>query len=152
MKTFYGTKKVMAGAMSRLEYNTYRGWTVPDDGNGNDAGYLVEYLDGGQPNHPDHTGYISWSPKEQFDAAYQETDCMNFGHALIVLKAGGRVARNGWNGKHMFVEMKHGNNDGPSQRYFVINHPTGVRDAWFPSVSDCLAEDWGIVWPQYPKI
>ena len=35
-------------------------------------GYLVEYTDGGKPSDPRHTGYISWSPKEQFDKAYAE--------------------------------------------------------------------------------
>ncbi|MCV4287884.1 hypothetical protein OH708_08205 [Pseudomonas capsici] len=67
---FIGSKIVTALAMSRLAYNEYRGWTLPADENGADEGYLVEYTDGGQPNHPDHTGYISWSPKAQFDAGY----------------------------------------------------------------------------------
>lgn len=34
-------------------------------------GYLVEYQDGGKPNHPDYEGYISWSPKDVFEKAYQ---------------------------------------------------------------------------------
>ena len=36
-------------------------------------GYLVEYPLVGEddkPNHPQHEGYISWSPKEAFEAAY----------------------------------------------------------------------------------
>ena len=32
---------------------------------------MVEYLDGGQANHPDHNGYISWSPKDVFERAYK---------------------------------------------------------------------------------
>lgn len=71
MKMHYvGTKIVIALTMTRLAYNEYRGWALPADENGEDPGYLVEYTDGGAPNHPDHAGYISWSPKEQFDAAY----------------------------------------------------------------------------------
>ncbi|MGO1272304.1 MAG: hypothetical protein ACTMK5_11030, partial [Pseudomonas helleri] len=64
---FIGTKVVLALAMTRLAYNVYRGWELPADENGDDDGYLVEYTDGGAPNHPDHAGYISWSPKAQFD-------------------------------------------------------------------------------------
>lgn len=70
LQHFVGTKLVKSKAMSRLEYVSYRGWELPADEDGNDAGYLVEYLDGGKPNHPDHEGYISWSPKEQHENAY----------------------------------------------------------------------------------
>lgn len=67
---YIGTKIILALAMTRLAYNEYRGWDLPADENGADEGYLVEYQDGGKPNHSGHAGYISWSPKEQFDAAY----------------------------------------------------------------------------------
>lgn len=67
---YIGTKLVIALAMTRLTYNQYRGWELPANEDGNDDGYLVEYTDGGAPNHPDHAGYISWSPKAQFDAGY----------------------------------------------------------------------------------
>lgn len=63
-------KKVKRIPMTRMEYNVYRGWELPENENGADEGYLVEYLDGGKPNHPKHQGYISWSPKEQFDKGY----------------------------------------------------------------------------------
>lgn len=72
MKKFIGCKVVKAEPMKRDNYNFYRGFNYPDHENGNDDGYLVEYLDGGKPNHPDHEGYISWSPKEQFDNAYHD--------------------------------------------------------------------------------
>lgn len=71
MNTYIGTKIINATPMNRADYNFYRGWSLPADENGADEGYLVEYLDGGKPNHPDHAGYISWSPKEQFDNAYE---------------------------------------------------------------------------------
>ncbi|QDR69231.1 hypothetical protein [Pseudomonas sp. BJP69] len=67
---YIGTKLIFALAMTRLAYNDYRGWDLPTGEDGADEGYLVEYQDGGKPNHPGHAGYISWSPKEQFDAAY----------------------------------------------------------------------------------
>jgi hypothetical protein len=67
---YTGTKQLKAMPMTRLDYNVYRGWSLPADENGADDGYLVEYTDGGAPNHPAHTGYVSWSPKAQFEAAY----------------------------------------------------------------------------------
>ena len=72
MKTFIRTKIIRATPMSRQAYNDLRGWTVPADEDGNDDGYLVEYLDGGKPNVVGFDGYVSWSPKMQFEAAYIE--------------------------------------------------------------------------------
>ena len=72
MQRFIGTKVILARALSRGEYNTYRGWTPPAGEDQSVKGYLVEYTDGGTPNDPRHAGYISWSPKEQFDNAYRE--------------------------------------------------------------------------------
>lgn len=65
-------KEVLARPMNRLSYNALRGWEVPANENPVDEGYLVEYLDGGAPNHPDFAGYISWSPKEVFERGYAE--------------------------------------------------------------------------------
>lgn len=70
MKTFIGTKVINATPMNRADYNAFRGWLLPVNENGADEGYLVEYTDGGKPNHPDFEGYVSWSPQEQFEAAY----------------------------------------------------------------------------------
>ncbi|HCA5286177.1 TPA: hypothetical protein MW252_002273 [Acinetobacter nosocomialis] len=57
--------------MSRGEYNEYQGWQIPENENPNDPGYLIEYKDGGKANHPNHEGYISWSPKDIFEHSYQ---------------------------------------------------------------------------------
>jgi len=73
MKQYIGTKIVLASPMARGEYNAYRGWTPPEGEDQAVDGYLVEYQDGGQPNDSRHGGYISWSPKAAFDAAYVET-------------------------------------------------------------------------------
>lgn len=70
VKTYVGTKVVHAAPLSRGDYNKLRGWEVPVDENPEDEGYLVEYVDGGKPNHPSFTGYISWSPKDVFEKSY----------------------------------------------------------------------------------
>lgn len=70
-KLYIGVKLVEAQPMNRAEYTVYRGWALPIDEKGEDEGYLIVYQDGGKPNHPNHIGYITWSPKEQFDNAYQ---------------------------------------------------------------------------------
>ena len=67
---YRGVKHVYATPMTLAEYNNYRGRDMPAN---DKAGYLVEYTDGGSPNHPEHQGYISWSPAEVFANAYQRS-------------------------------------------------------------------------------
>lgn len=157
---YIGTKVVIAQPMSRLAYNQYRNWELPANENGSDAGYLVEYTDGGAPNHPGHAGYISWSPKPQFDNAYRATAGMTFGLAIEALKLGQRVQRAGWNGKGMFVyyvpageypartgvALEHfGDALVPYNPYFAIKNVDDTVSTWVPSINDCLAEDWAII-------
>ena len=71
MQQYTGTKVIKAKEMSRGEYNKLRGWVTPSDENPEDAGYLVEYVGQGNPNHADFSNYISWSPKQVFEEAYK---------------------------------------------------------------------------------
>lgn len=157
---FIGTKIILALAMTRLAYNDYRGWALPADENGADEGYLVEYADGGAPNHPGHAGYISWSPKEQFDNAYRPTSGMSFGLAIEALKLGKRVARAGWNGKGMFLYLikgselqsglKYGFGEYIGEPEFVSTICMKTADnklvaGWLASQTDVLADDWQLI-------
>ncbi|MBL4761760.1 MAG: DUF2829 domain-containing protein [Gammaproteobacteria bacterium] len=157
---YIGTKLVAAFAMSRLEYNHYRDWDLPDDEGGSDAGFLIEDINGGATNHPDHEGYISWSPTVVFEQTYQPKTNMNFGHAIEFLKRGKKLCRAGWNGKNMFIFLTEGrdvpNNKERSFALFdgdtvtVCSH-IDMRTAdgsfatgWLASQADMLADDWMI--------
>lgn len=156
MEKYIGTKTVSAKAMTRQEYNDLRGWPVPEDENPADKGYLIEYVDGGQANHPDYAGYISWSPEGVFERAYRPTTNMTFGDALVKLKEGKRVARSGWNGKGMFVYLVPANSykaqtdaardcfgdEVPYNPYMAIKNVDHTVSTWVPSVNDALADDW----------
>ena len=153
MKTFIGTKIVNATPMNRADYNEYRNWVLPANEEGSDDGYLVEYTDGGKANDSRHAGYISWSPKAQFDAAYRETSGLTFGLAIEALKKGAKVARAGWNGKGMWLSLVtswSGNVDPDSEQYQLLNF-IAMRTAqadivpWLASQTDMLAEDWLIL-------
>jgi hypothetical protein len=90
---------------------------------------------------------------------------MNFGQAIEALKLGSKVAREGWNGKGMFIYLVRGSlvnelrgeaathvgqpKEGDAQ---VINSHIEMKAAdgsivvgWFASQTDILAEDWVIV-------
>lgn len=154
MEKYIGTKMVKAAPMTRGAYNEYRGWAIPADENPSDEGYLIEYPD----------GYISWSPKTQFEDTYRDCMGMTFGIALELLKKGVKVAREGWNGKGMFIVCQKGYPQGiPCNKqtadawgmnegdlfvcnpYLQIKNVDSSHSMWVPSIGDCLAEDWVIV-------
>ena len=89
---------------------------------------------------------------------------MNFGIALDLLKKGVKVAREGWNGKDMFVVYQKGYPDGipcnvqtakawgmnegdlfKCEPYLQIKMVNGSHAMWVPSINDVLAEDWNVV-------
>ena len=154
---YIGTKLINAEPMTRAEYNVFRGWELPADENGEDEGYLVEYLDGGKPNTTTHAGYVSWSPKEQFDKAYRQTAGMPFGLAVEATKMGKKVARHGWNGKGMFLIyiFPYINNQysviekdgivGTLAPYIAMKTADNQLVPWLASQTDILADDWLIV-------
>ena len=158
MSRYIGTKIVNAAPLARGEYNALRGWETPADENPEDAGYLVEYLDGGKPNHREFTGYIAWSPADVFAKAYRPNPGMTFGQALELLKAGGRVARAGWNGKGMFIFLVPGSTFKVNRPPLLGIYPEGTEVnycphidmktadgkvvPWLASQTDVLAEDW----------
>jgi hypothetical protein len=160
MKQHIGVKLINATPMDRKTYNELRGWEVPVNENPADDGYLVEYVDGGQSNHPDFIGYISWSPADVFDRAYRPVEGMTFGLAIEALKQGKKVSRAGWNGKGMFVYYVPANSypvqtgaakshfgEGamvPYNAYMAIKNVDNTVSTWVPSVNDVLAEDWSI--------
>lgn len=69
-KTYVGIKVIHATPMKRIDYLNLRGWTLPANENGEDEGYLVQYADQDNSNLEGFTGYVSWSPKDVFEAAY----------------------------------------------------------------------------------
>lgn len=95
---------------------------------------------------------------------------LNFGQALEALKQGKRVAREGWNGKGMFIFkqvpanvgiqyvpnmqslpsdvkdefVKRGNNLNYSNQMCIVKEDNTI-DSWVASSSDTFAEDWIIL-------
>lgn len=153
-KTYIGTKVVKGTPMTRGDYNHLRGWAIPVGENPSDAGYLVEYMDGGPANHPAYHNYISWSPAAVFEKAYLPAeDGLTFSQALELLKSGARVSRAGWNGAGQFVFMMDQN--GQAYVFKGEHEPLGlapvlalknaqnvVQPGWVPSQGDMFAKDW----------
>ena len=77
---------------------------------------------------------------------------LTFSEALDIIKQGHKIARQGWNGKGLWLELQ--TPDAHSKMtlpYIYINYPEdakttpGARVPWLASQTDLLAEDWGIV-------
>ena len=155
MSHYIGVKEILAVPMTRGKYNVYQGWKLPDDQNGDDTGYLVEYVGSGNPCHKNHKDYISWSPTDVFEAAYKKTNGMTFGLAIEVMKKGFRVCRTGWNGKGIFLGISHPGMHNFMTQAFIYIDTTGLatdnpdaakcRVPWLASQTDMLADDWEVV-------
>lgn len=128
------------------------------------AGYAVVYED----------GYRSWSPAVTFHAAYRQSDGLTFGLALEVLKKGFKIAREGWNGKGMWLSLS-GPLEGrqiPSASFWSANNAKYASEqeggtanvlpcitmktadgsilmGWLASQTDMFASDWVIVDDSY---
>lgn len=86
---------------------------------------------------------------------------MDFSAALTCLKMGDAVARDGWNGKRMFlylvgegnypaqtgVAKAHWGDDAlvPYTPYIAIKSVSGLVTPWVASQTDLLADDWTTV-------
>ena len=89
---------------------------------------------------------------------------LDLSEALKQVKAGKRIARDGWNGKGMFVVYQKaypqgipcnkqtaqawGLNEGDlfkCEPYLQIKMANGSHSMWVPSINDVLAEDWHVI-------
>mgnify|MGYP003601190486 FL=1 len=145
-------------AMTRQEYNDLRGWQLPENENGSDAGYLIEDSEGEQ-NTDKFKGFVQWLPKSEFERKYiVESDekhpkedepkdmpvaTVDFGSAVYALKQGKKVARSGWNGKGMYIRYVPTTNS--LNEHLEIKNVKDTFDTWVPSISDLLAEDWVVL-------
>lgn len=136
MKTYIGTEILNAKPMTRGDYNALRGWTLPVDENGADEGYLTD----------NGAGHLQWQPRAVFEDAFAPFDGMDFGMAIAALKMGKRVARAGWNGKGMWLQL-HSRSALPPKHLPYIEMKTADDKIvpWLASQTDMLAEDWTIV-------
>lgn len=142
LKEYTYNAKVQVRPIKLGEYNLYRGWEISADDNPDDDGFLCLREDGS----------ATWVPKDLFlnthvDGAYHSVSGMSFGAAMEVLKAGGKVARPGWNGTGMHLEAQFPDkNSKVTFPYLVMTIPgceEGVRRLpWQPAQVDIFQDDW----------
>ena len=68
---------------------------------------------------------------------------MNFGQAIEMLKSGKKVAREGWNGKNMYLELQRPDEHSKmTLPYIYMRTAQGDFVPWLASQTDMLSEDW----------
>lgn len=80
---------------------------------------------------------------------------MNFGRAIEAIKDGERVARKGWNGKGIFIELQMPDENSKMTSPYIFIDTTGLqtdnanapksRVPWLASQTDMLADDWSVI-------
>jgi hypothetical protein len=80
---------------------------------------------------------------------------MTFGEALEALKQGKRVAREGWNGKGIFLELQVPDLFSKMTHPYIYIDTTGLQTTnekapkslvpWLASQTDMLSSDWEVV-------
>jgi hypothetical protein len=78
---------------------------------------------------------------------------MNFSATLDALKEGKKVARSGWNGKNMWLQLQRPDQHSKmTHPYIYIEYPDGhpayphgCKVPWLASQTDLMAEDWQVV-------
>ena len=71
---------------------------------------------------------------------------MTFSEALTLIKHHAPMAREGWNGKNMFVKIQCPDDQSfMTLPYLYLEYPDGRRVPWLASQTDLLADDWFVV-------
>lgn len=132
LTTCVGINVVDAEPMNKGVFNESQGWPALEE-YFKEAGYKVIYDD----------GYISWCPKEIFESRYRTIFDMAYPMALHMAMLGFGIARNGWNGKGMYVVYIPGTVT--LNPHLEIKNVDGTFSTWVPSINDNLADDWILV-------
>ena len=128
------------------------------------GGYYVVYEDGYKSFSPADAfekGYVSLSSQSDCDQEQPRSKIFSFSEAIYELKAGKKVAREGWNGKGMYLFLigsdmsrfgiggwtfTNGINDNMECLPFIAMKTVNDKAVpWLASQTDMLAEDWIIV-------
>ena len=145
LKRYLGVKEVFATPMTAQAAGEILNRpidTTNADAEGN--GYLVTYKD----------GYRSWSPKAQFEEANRPATGMTFGMAIEAMRKGHKVARKGWNGRGIFIELQVPDEHSKMTHPYIFIDTTGLqtdnpdapknRVPWLASQTDMLSDDWAV--------
>jgi hypothetical protein len=151
MKIYMGINSVKAEPMKMSEYTVRQGIEIPEWQQDDAEGYLIRHS----------TGDESWVTREMFLCTYRPVDMMCFSGALFCLKRGMKVAREGWNGKGMFIFKVPGSRFAVNRPPLLGIYPEGTEIdyqdhidmktadgtivPWLCSQSDMMADDWMII-------
>lgn len=134
MKTYIGTKQIEAKPIKLGKYNDHRGWIIPPDEDPERDGFLITYPD----------GYVSWSPKEAFEAAYRKNGELDFGMALFLLKQGKKIRLPYWSEDVFLTIQEPDDNSKMTHPYIYVTSRFGLVP-WVATQVEMLSEKWSVI-------
>ena len=140
MEKFRRVEEIEADQMTRESYNELRGWTVPEDENGADEGFIIISLNS-KSNVEGFEGYVSWVTAEQFEQmttsdATVVTEEGSLSWAIENAREGELVRRPSWTQDTPSVQY----NDEADELVRIFS--AGTVAPWRPSQPDMLTNDW----------
>lgn len=152
IKAFAGENIMKLPEFSALKVFTLEGPMIASHGD-----YIIKGIKGEfYPCKPDvfRATYDDYYTEE--DEACDDEDCegVDFGTALMLMKTGEKMCREGWNGKNIFIALKEPEPGSDMTHSYIYIDTTGLetdnpkapknRVPWLASQTDMLAEDWCI--------
>lgn len=87
-------------------------------------------------------------PQKAFHTTIDQMNRLTFGQAIEAVKAGDAVAREGWNGKGMWIALQvPDDNSKMTLPYIYMRTVQADLVPWLASQTDMLAIDWCVVVP-----
>ena len=152
IKAFAGGNIKKLPEFPALKVSTLEGPMIASHGD-----YIIKGIKGEfYPCKPDvfRATYDDYYNEE--DEACDDEDCegVDFGTALMLMKTGEKMCREGWNGKNIFIALKEPEPGSDMTYPYIYIDTTGLetdnpkapkdRVPWLASQTDMLAEDWCI--------
>lgn len=153
------TEEVLSFAEGNACYSPNEGLiiaTLEGEMHASDGDYIIKGVNGEfYPCKPDIFAktYDEYHEKEERNFEPEDNfKGVDFGTALMLMKTGEKMCREGWNGKNIFIALKEPEPGSDMTHSFIYVDSTGVetdnplaqkiRVPWLPGQADMLAEDW----------
>ena len=138
MKKYIGTKVIHAEPATQGDFRYTKAVavdpeTAKHDGD-NTPGYMVIYED----------GYVSWSPKDVFEAAYRPSDGCPFGMALEAVKKGNGMRLPQWAPDVTIRAQFPDEHSKMTAPYLYVESRFG-RVPWKETMIELFSDNWQIV-------
>jgi len=73
-----------------------------------------------------------------------QSEGMDIGSAIKLMKAGGRISKESWKNKQIYLSIKCESNH-PNENYICVKTVSNYFVPWYPNSQDLLSTDWFLI-------